>query len=350
VIVFDLREKQTRIAQLEEKAADPGLWQDPSNAQQVLKDLSDLKDEVLPWLELEQQLRNLSDYALLASEEEDSGTFEAEIRDQFQELRHRFEQMSLATLLGGEHDSGNAILEINAGAGGTEACDWAEMLLRMYARWAERQGYKVEMIDQTPGEVAGTKSVTLVISGRNAYGYLKAERGVHRLVRISPFDANKRRHTSFASVDVIPEIEDVAEIQIEEEDLKIETFRSAGAGGQNVQKNETAVRITHLPTGIVVACQNERSQLQNRENAMRVLRARLYERQQQENRAKIAELRGEMRPIEWGSQIRSYVFHPYTMVKDHRTGVETGDVLKVMDGEIDEFIEGYLEWDGAPVK
>lgn len=350
MIAFDLVGKQARMAQLEEKTADPSLWNDPPAAQSLLKELSDLKEEALPWLEMKRHLGDLSDYAVLAAEEENSESFEAEIREQFDALRQRIEQMSLATLLSGEHDSSNAILEINSGAGGTEACDWAEMLLRMYTRWAERRGCKIEMIDRTPGDVAGTKSVTLLISGRNAYGYLKSERGVHRLVRISPFDANKRRHTSFASVDVIPEIENAGEVEINEDDLKIETYRSSSAGGQNVQKNDTAVRITHIPTGIIVTCQNERSQLQNKENALKVLRGRLYELQEKENQARLAELRGELRAIEWGSQIRSYVFHPYTLVKDHRTGVETGDVIRVMDGEIDDFIEGYMRWDGVPVK
>jgi peptide chain release factor 2 len=233
-------------------------------------------------------------------------------------------------------------MEINAGAGGTEACDWVTLLLRMYLRWAERRGYKAEILDETPGDVAGMKSVTVDFQGPNAYGYLKAERGVHRLVRISPFDAAKRRHTSFASVDVIPETDETDAVQINPDELRIDTYRSSGAGGQNVQKNETAVRITHLPTGIVVQCQNERSQLKNRDFAMKVLQARLSEVKRREMEAKMNELRGEQRAIEWGNQIRSYVFQPYTLVKDHRTNAETGNIIAVMDGEIDTLIQAYL--------
>lgn len=294
-----------------------------------------------PWHELDRRLSDLHELAELAALEEDGDSLEQEVKRELQEVRREYEKLELTSLFSGEHDASNAILEINAGAGGTEACDWAEMLLRMYLRWAERHGYQAEIADRLPGDVAGIKNAVVIVRGTYAYGYLKGETGVHRLVRISPFDANKRRHTSFASVSVIPEIEET-EIEINPDDIRMETFRASSAGGQHMQKNETAVRLIHVPTGIVVQCQNERSQQQNRATAMRVLMARLYERQQQETRAKMQELRGETRSIEWGNQIRSYVFQPYTLVKDHRTGVETGNVLAVMDGEIDEFLHGYL--------
>jgi peptide chain release factor 2 len=247
-------------------------------------------------------------------------------------------------MLAGPYDKNNAILELHPGAGGTESQDWAAILLRMYTRWAEDKGYKVEVVDYLPGEEAGIKSVTLLIKGHNAYGYLKAEKGVHRLVRNSPFDASGRRHTSFASVDVIPEIDDEIQVDIKPEDLKIDVFRSSGAGGQHVNTTDSAVRITHLPTGIVVTCQSERSQIQNRALAMQLLKARLYELKRQEQEEELAKLRGEQKEIAWGSQIRSYVFHPYSLVKDHRTGYETGNVQAVVDGALDPFIEAYLRW------
>jgi peptide chain release factor 2 len=275
--------------------------------------------------------------------EDDESSDAQEARRELRRIESDYYQLELETLLSGEHDSANAILEINAGAGGTEACDWVSMLLRMYLRWAERRGYRTEILNSLEGEVAGLKNVTVLVQGRNAYGYLKHERGVHRLVRISPFDANKRRHTTFAAVDVIPELEDESSVEINPEDLKIDTFRASGAGGQHVNKTESAVRITHIPTGIVVTCQNERSQHKNRENAMKVLAARLAELQNEENERRIAELRGDLRAIEWGNQIRSYVFQPYTLVKDHRTNHETGDVIRVMDGDIDDFIQASMK-------
>jgi peptide chain release factor 2 len=281
----------------------------------------------------------------LALEEEDE-TALGEVEKELSELEKDLAGLELTTLLGGEFDRNNAYLTIHAGAGGTEAQDWAQMLYRMYVRWAERRGYEVEVIDLLPGEEAGIKSVTMLVRGELAYGYLKGEKGVHRLVRISPFDANARRHTSFASVDVLPEMPEDVEIEIRPEDLKIDTFRSGGAGGQYVNKTESAIRITHLPTGIVVTCQNERSQIQNRARAMALLRARLAEYYRQEQEKKLAELKGEYTEIAWGNQIRSYVFCPYTMVKDHRTECETGNVQAVMDGEIDPFIEAYLRWVG----
>jgi peptide chain release factor 2 len=307
-----------------------------------MQELARLEAIVTPWEEVRRRLEDARGLIELAQEEADPEAFEADLRVELDTVRARLGKLEIADLLSGEHDPANAILEVNAGAGGTEACDWVAMLARMYVRWAERHGYKVDLLDETPGEVAGLKSARIHVQGPNAYGYLKAERGVHRLVRISPFDAAKRRHTSFASVDVIPEIEEGEAVEINPDDLRIDTYLSSGAGGQNVQKNETAVRITHLPTGIVVSCQNQRSQLKNREFAMKVLRARLAEIQRREQEAKMAELRGEQRAIEWGNQIRSYVFQPYTLVKDHRTNAETGNILAVMEGEIDPLIQAYL--------
>jgi peptide chain release factor 2 len=280
----------------------------------------------------------------LASEEKDEAAYAEEINSELDGVKSSLADLELSTLLSGEHDQSNAIIEINAGAGGTEACDWVAMLLRMYLRWAERRGYSAEIIDSLEGDVAGYKSVTIIIRGLKAYGYIKSERGVHRLVRISPFDSNKRRHTSFASVDVVPEISEAEDIEVSPDDLRFDTYRASSAGGQHVNKTDSAVRITHVPTGIVVTCQNERSQHKNREMAMKVLKARLLELERRENEAKMAQLRGEQRSIEWGNQIRSYVFQPYMMVKDHRTDAETGNVAAVMDGEIDTFIQAYLRW------
>ena len=278
----------------------------------------------------------------LVAEEPDAGLAE-ELSASVRALQKKIEQLELSTLLSGEYDRNNAILTIHPGAGGTESQDWASMLLRMYSRWAEDHGYQVEILDLLAGEEAGIKSATLLISGLNAFGYLQAERGVHRLVRISPFDASGRRHTSFASVEVMPEIDDDVELEIDPADLRIDTYRASGAGGQHVNKTESAVRITHVPTGIVVQCQSERSQHQNRESAMKILRARLMELNLNKQQEKIAQIKGEQQEIAWGNQIRSYVFCPYTMVKDHRTNVEVGDVNAVMDGELDQFIEAYLK-------
>jgi peptide chain release factor 2 len=307
-----------------------------------MQELARLEAVVGPWQEVRQRLDDARVLLELAQEEADPESVEGDLRAELDAVREKLAELEIADLLSGEHDDANAIIEINAGAGGTEACDWVSMLLRMYLRWSERKGYKVDVVDQTEGEVAGLKSVTLHVQGLNAYGYLKAERGVHRLVRISPFDAQKRRHTSFASLDVVPEVEEDVDIEINPKDLRIDTYLSSGAGGQNVQKNETAVRITHLPTGIVVSCQNERSQLKNREFAMKMLRARLAEIQRREQEERMSALRGEQRAIEWGNQIRSYVFQPYTLVKDHRTNAETGNIIAVMEGEIDPLIQAYL--------
>lgn len=292
-----------------------------------------------------EELAELADMA--AEEETIDSSLLAELTSDVGQLERELAQFELETLLSGEHDAANAIVEINAGAGGTESCDWAAMLLRMYLRWCQDRGFSVEMADETPGDVTGYKSVSFIVGGRNAYGYLQSERGVHRLVRISPFDSNKRRHTSFASVDVIPELEEADSVQINPDDLRVDTFRSSGAGGQHVNKTDSAVRITHIPTGIVVSCQNERSQHKNRAVAMKVLQARLMELERRAGEEKMSAIRGEQQSIEWGSQIRSYVFQPYTMVKDLRTGQETGDVIRVMDGNLDPFMQAYLQWKGG---
>ncbi|MHB0912487.1 MAG: peptide chain release factor 2 [Armatimonadota bacterium] len=339
---FDLEKRQSDIEKLEAEVSKPGFWDNQEEAQKVMRLLSQTREFVGPWLDLEKKLADLRIFRELAAE--DGGDYEEELERELAEVKSAMEKLELSTLLSDEHDAANAILEVNSGAGGTESCDWVQMLLRMYTRWAEGKGYSVEIIDSVEGDVAGLKNVTVIIRGLNAYGFLKSERGVHRLVRISPFDSNKRRHTSFASVDVVPEMTEAEDVEVNSDDLRIDTFRASSAGGQHVNKTDSAVRITHIPTGIVVSCQNERSQHQNREVAMRVLKARLLELERQEQEKRLSELRGEQRSIEWGNQIRSYVFQPYTMVKDHRTGAETGNVPAVMDGEIDLFIQAYLRW------
>lgn len=304
-----------------------------------MKKLADTRSEIESWEKLEKRIYDLFELAQL---EDDSMT--AEIEQEAEAIQQELDRRELSTLLGGPYDRGNALLTINAGAGGTDSQDWAAMLQRMYLRWAERSGYSTEIIDLTEGEEAGIKTITIAVTGQYAYGYLRAEKGVHRLVRLSPFDSAHRRHTSFAQVEVLPEIEDDAEIIIAPDDVRIDIFKSSGAGGQNVQKNATAIRLTHIPTGIVVTCQNERSQMQNRENAFRVLRGRLAAIRQEEQDKQLGELRGEYQKAEWGSQIRSYVLHPYQMVKDHRTEFEAGNTQGVLDGDIDGFIESYLRW------
>ena len=306
-----------------------------------MQELARLEQSTEPWYTIRRRLDDASVLIEMAEVEDDPESYAAEVRSELDAAGAEWQRLEMADILSGPHDASHALLEINAGAGGTEACDWASMLFRMYLRWAEQHGIKTEIIDELPGDVAGIKNVTIHFKGDFAYGNLKSEHGVHRLVRISPFDANKRRHTSFASIDVVPEIEEEAEVEINPKELRIDTYLSGGAGGQNVQKNETAVRITHLPTGIVVSCQNERSQLKNREFAMKVLRSRLAEIQRKEQEARISELRGDQRAIEWGNHIRSYVLDD-RRVKDHRTGQETGNVNAVLDGEIDPFIHAYL--------
>jgi len=339
-VIFDLAGVREQIGIIERRSSEADFWDNAGEAQKQLKRLSKLKASIEPVENLMSRVEDLQVLAELVAEDDE--TEAAQIREELAVLEADYERLELETLLSGEYDAANAIMEINSGAGGTEACDWVDMLLRMYLRWAERRGYKTTILNSVPGDVAGSKNVTVLFEGRNAFGYLRNERGVHRLVRISPFDANKRRHTSFAAVDVIPEIDEDLEISISADEIRVDTYRASGAGGQHVNKTDSAVRITHIPTGIVVTCQNERSQHANRDMAMKVLAARLAEIQRAETEQRIAELRGDMRAIEWGNQMRSYVFQPYTMVKDHRTNHETGDVMRVMDGDIDDFIQANL--------
>ncbi|WP_274362590.1 peptide chain release factor 2 [Paenibacillus thermotolerans] len=339
---LDLDLKLEQIDDFEQKMSAPDFWDDNERAQKMIGELNAIKSVVEKYQKLQGECEDLQLLKQLI-EEEGEESLAKEWEEGVNKLYSDLEQFELTLLLSSPYDKYNAILELHPGAGGTESQDWASMLYRMYTRWAEKSGYKVEVLDYLPGDEAGIKSVTILVQGYNAYGYLKAEKGVHRLVRISPFDASGRRHTSFVSCDVIPEIEDDnTEIEIRPEDLKVDTYRSSGAGGQHINKTESAVRITHLPTGIVVACQSERSQISNRDRAMQMLRSKLFERRLEEQQKEIAAIRGEQSDIAWGSQIRSYVFHPYSMVKDHRTGEETGNVGAVMDGELDPFINAYL--------
>jgi peptide chain release factor 2 len=340
-VIFDLVGKEKELAAIEKKVADPAFWENPETSQQVLKRRAQLSRGVDGYRKLAKRLADINDLAELLDVEEDPAMEEEALAD-LRALSAETEKVELAAMLSGEHDADHAILEIHAGAGGTEAQDWAEILMRMYLRWAERRGFKTEVADLLPGEEAGVKSATVFVAGEYAYGYLKAEMGVHRLVRISPFDANKRRHTSFSSVAVMPEIGDDINVEIREEDLKIDTYRSSGAGGQHVNTTDSAVRITHLPTGVVVGCQNERSQHKNKAAAMKVLKGKLFQLEEQKRLEKLQSFGGDKKGIQWGSQIRSYVMQPYQMVKDLRTRIEIGDVHRVLDGDIDEFIEGYL--------
>jgi len=336
-----LDEARAEIAQLDEEAAREGFWNDMANSQRVLKRSKQLKNKCAGFDRLQSQWNDLYAICEMALEENDDSMLE-ELKADYAAFEKKLEEARLATLLSGEYDANNAMLSFHAGAGGTEAQDWAQMLYRMYTRWAERHGYSYKLLDYLDGEEAGLKSATILIEGENAYGYLKSENGIHRLVRVSPFDASGRRHTSFAAVEVMPEIADDAEIEIRDEDLKVDTYRSSGAGGQHVNKTESAIRITHIPTGIVVSCQTERSQHQNREYAMSMLRSRLAEIKEREHLDKIEDIKGVQMKIEWGSQIRSYVFMPYTLAKDHRTDYENGNINAVMDGDIDGFINAYL--------
>ena len=338
MILFDLEGKRRRIEELKREVSHPSFWQ-KGEAREKVALLSRLEDELESIQGLEKEVRELAELLPLG---EADPSFEEELVKEFERLQKKFSALELSTLLTDPLDERNAILTLKAGAGGTEACDWVEILLRMYTMWANRKGYKWEMLDRTPGEVVGSRTVTISVVGPYAYGYLKAERGVHRLVRISPFDANRRRHTTFALVDVIPEMPE-SEVVINEEELEIETFRAYAPGGQHMQKNETAVRIRHIPTGIVVSCQSERSQYQNKLSALKILRARLAELERKKREEKIEEIRGEKQEIAWGSQIRSYVLYPYTLIKDHRTGVERRDVQEVLDGDLDDFIYAFLK-------
>ena len=333
--------KREEARRLEEESSKADLWEDQRRGQEVMRRLSLVREELSLWDALSEQVHELQELLALAEAEGDE-LVAGEIARDAERISGELESLEFRAMLGGEHDQSNAILAVHAGAGGTESQDWADMLLRMYLRWAERRGYRAEILDRTDGEEAGIKSATVEVTGSYAYGYLKAERGVHRLVRLSPFDAAHRRHTSFALVEVMPEIEDEVEVEIDPDELRVDVFRSSGAGGQNVQKNSTAVRITHSPTGIVVTCQNERSQLQNRLMALKVLRARLFEIERQKREEEQARLKGQHVAAGWGNQIRSYVLHPYNMVKDHRTDFETSNTSAVLDGEIDPFIETYL--------
>ena len=330
-----------RIRELEKESLREGFWNDPEKASAILREKSRLTDAVEKWRGQKSSLEELQLLSEIASEEQDEQAWK-EIQTELERIEVSLRAEELKRMLSSEQDSMNAILSIHAGAGGTEAQDWAEMLLRMYLRWAERKGFQTTIIDYLPGDEAGVKSVTWTLRGDYAYGYAKAEIGIHRLVRISPFDASARRHTSFASVFVFPEVDDRIEIEIDEKDLRIDTYRSTGAGGQHVNKTDSAVRITHLPTGIVVQCQNERSQHKNKAMAMKYLRSRLYEMKLREQNDRLDEINKTKKDIAWGSQIRSYVLHPYKMVKDHRTNIETGNVSRVLDGDIDDFIEAYL--------
>lgn len=321
----------------------PNFWDDAEKANQKMKSLKNMKDTVELCNSLSTQYEDIETLIEIGYEEEDESLV-AEIREELDRFISTLENLRISTLLNGEFDKNNAILRLNAGAGGTESCDWAQMLYRMYTRWAEKKGYSVEVLDFLDGDEAGIKSVTFQVNGINAYGYLKSEKGVHRLVRISPFNAQGKRQTSFVSLDVMPEINDDIDIEIRDEDIRIDTYRSSGAGGQHINKTSSAIRITHFPTGVVVQCQNERSQFQNKDKAMQMLKAKLYMLRMEENKEKLSDIRGEVSEIGWGSQIRSYVFQPYTMVKDHRTNVESGNVDAVMDGALDQFINGYLKW------
>lgn len=338
---FDVEAKRAEIRRLEEEMNVPGFWDNPQKAQEHGKSVKRLKDILEPYDRLRSRISDLVELAEMAEEEGDDSQND-ELQAECQEVLEQLNRFELQCTLNGEHDEAHCYLNIHPGAGGTESCDWASMLLRMYLRFAERRGWKTEVIDLQDGEEAGIKNATIHVIGDRTFGYLKPESGIHRLVRISPFDANKRRHTSFAAVHILPELEDDIELDINPNDLRVDTYRSSGAGGQHVNVTDSAIRITHLPTGIVVTCQNERSQRQNRETAMKILRARLYEIMQDEQAEKISEISGEKRNIAWGNQIRSYVFHPYNLIKDHRTGYERGDIQNVMDGDLDEFIDAWL--------
>ena len=340
---LDLVNKQQRIQELEREMEAPGYWDDPARSQEGMKLLSALRDDVQTYQKLKDQYEEIELLIDMGYEENDPDVI-PEISEMLDQFRETFDAIRIKTLLSGEYDNTNAIVTLHAGAGGTESCDWAGMLYRMYCKWADKKGFSVEVLDYLDGDEAGIKSVTFQVNGTNAFGLLKSERGIHRLVRISPFNAQGKRQTSFVSCDVMPDIEEDVDIEIKPDDIRIDTYRSSGAGGQHINKTSSAIRITHFPTGIVVQCQNERSQFQNKDKAMQMLKAKLFMLKQQENLEKASDIRGEVKDIAWGSQIRSYVFQPYTLVKDVRTGAETGNVQAVMDGAIDLFINAYLKW------
>lgn len=339
--IFEIDSKREKLQSLENDSAQGEFWDDPDSAQAVLKKIKGLKTTVEPWEHAHSECEDIISLVEMAQEEEDEATL-ADLVSQIEELEKRIKHLEFVRKLSGEDDQQSAILSIHSGAGGTESCDWCDMLYRMYVRWIESKGYSYTIIDILPGEEAGLKSVTLEVEGEYAYGHLKAESGVHRLVRISPFDSNARRHTSFASVFAYPVIEEVDDVEIDEKELRIDTYRASGAGGQHVNKTDSAVRITHIPTGIVVQCQNERSQIKNRATAMRLLKSRVKQQIREQEEKERSDKLADKKKIEWGSQIRSYVLHPYNMVKDHRTNTETSNTQAVLDGAIDQFIENYL--------
>ncbi len=340
---LDLENKDHKIEELEREMAAPDFWDDPQVSTEKTKKLKSLKDDVLDYHSLEDKYQEILDLIELANEEEDRDMI-PEVEADYEEFKAKLEDLQTRTLLSGEYDSENAIITLHAGAGGTEACDWTSMLYRMYTRWADQHGYAVQVLDMQEGDEAGIKSVTFEVNGENAYGLLKSEHGVHRLVRISPFNANGKRQTSFSSCEVMPDIEKDLDVEVREEDIRIDTYRSSGAGGQHINKTSSAIRITHFPSGIVVTCQNERSQLMNKDKAMQMLKQKLYMKKLEENAEKEAEIRGEVMENGFGSQIRSYVLQPYTMVKDLRDGQESGNAQKVLDGDIDPFLRAYLRW------
>ena len=340
---LDLENKERRITELDKSMEEPGFWDDPERSTKTVREAKNLKDTVDGYKHLEQQYEDIQVMIEMGYEENDPAMI-PEIQEMLDEFVKELEELRTKTLLSGEYDGCNAILKLNAGAGGTEAMDWGSMLYRMYQRWADKKGFTTEVLDFLDGDEAGLKSITLQVNGENAYGYLKSEKGVHRLVRISPFNAAGKRQTSFVSCDVMPDIEEDLDVEINPDDLRIDTYRSSGAGGQHINKTSSAIRITHLPTGIVVQCQNERSQFQNKDKAMQMLKAKLYLLKQQENAEKLSDIRGDVKDINFGNQIRSYVMQPYTLVKDHRTNAENGNVNAVMDGDIDLFISAYLKW------
>lgn len=336
-------EKEQRIEELQREMEAPNFWDDNERSQKLTKELKDMQDCVALIRDLKSRFNDLNELIVMANEENDESLI-PDVKEEYEDFCKTLEDLRLSTLLREEYDKDNAILRLNAGAGGTESCDWASMLYRMYTRWAEKKGYSVDVLDFLDGDEAGIKSVTFQINGTNAYGYLKSEKGVHRLVRISPFNAQGKRQTSFVSLDVMPDIEEDLDVEINDDDLRIDTYRSSGAGGQHINKTSSAIRITHIPTGIVVQCQNERSQFQNKDKAMQMLKAKLLMLQKEANAEKLDDIRGEVKDIAWGSQIRSYVLQPYTLVKDTRTGVEVAQADAVLDGYLDPFINGYLKW------